>query len=46
MPENICTNTKFEIAIEFFAMPLDGMDMVLGTKWFIQWGTCGINLEE
>jgi hypothetical protein len=37
---------ELELQPEFYALPLEGIDMVLGAKWLIQFGSYATNLEE
>jgi hypothetical protein len=37
---------ELELQTGFYALPLEGMDMVLGAEWLIQLGSYATNLEE
>jgi hypothetical protein len=37
---------ELELQTRFYALPLEGMDMVLGVEWLIQLGSYATNLEE
>jgi hypothetical protein len=37
---------SLELQMGCYALPLNGMDMVLGAKWLMQLGTYATNLQE